>query len=167
MTAARQTERRDPRGVGRAWADLPLRSKGLVVVAIPLLALLLATVLFGVAMAQDRRAQAAVLHTMEVEREIAQVRILVQAGVTGYVLTGERQYLASYEEARRELPEAVAHLGTWSATTPARRTGCGRSSASPTGGERSWPRWSPTSRPTGRRRAGSSCSTATSRSPTR
>jgi PAS domain S-box-containing protein len=111
MTAARQQERRHPRGVGRAWADLPLRSKGLVVVAIPLLALLLATALFGMAMAQDRRAQAAVRHTMEVERQIAQVRILVQAGVTGYVLTGERQYLASYEEARRELPEAVAHLG--------------------------------------------------------
>jgi hypothetical protein len=43
-------------GVGRAWADLPLRAKGLVVVAIPLLAMLLATVLFGVALAQDRRA---------------------------------------------------------------------------------------------------------------
>jgi hypothetical protein len=43
--------------VERAWADLPLRAKGLVVIAIPLLALLLATVLFGVALAQDRRAQ--------------------------------------------------------------------------------------------------------------
>jgi len=97
--------------VGRAWADLPLRAKGLVVIAIPLLALLLATVLFGVALAQDRRAQAAVLHTVEVEREIAQVRILVQAGVTGYVLTGERRYLTSYEHARRDLPRAVDGLG--------------------------------------------------------
>jgi CHASE3 domain sensor protein len=52
-----------------------------------------------------------VLHTVEVEREIAQVRILVQAGVTGYVLTGERRYLTSYEEARRELPRAVDNLG--------------------------------------------------------
>jgi hypothetical protein len=82
------------RVLGRVWADLPLRVKGLVVVAIPLLALLLATALFGVALAQDRRAQGAVLHTVEVERQIAQVRILVQAGVTGYVLTGERRYLA-------------------------------------------------------------------------
>jgi PAS domain S-box-containing protein len=97
--------------VGRAWADLPLRAKGLVVIAIPLLAMLLATVLFGVALAQDRRAQGAVLHTVEVEREIAQVRVLVQAGVTGYVLTGERRYLTSYVEARRELPLAVDNLG--------------------------------------------------------
>jgi len=95
---------------GRAWADLPLRVKGLVV-AIPLLALLLATVLFGVALAQDRRAQDAVLHSVEVERQIAHVRIQVQAGVTGYVLTGERRYLTSYETARRELPEAVGQLG--------------------------------------------------------
>jgi CHASE3 domain sensor protein len=97
--------------VGRAWADLPMRAKGLVVIAIPLLAMLLATVLFGVALAQDRRAQGAVLHTVEVEREIAQVCILVQAGVTGYVLTRERRYLTSYEEARRELPQAVDNLG--------------------------------------------------------
>jgi PAS domain S-box-containing protein len=99
------------RRIGRAWADLPLRAKGLVVVAIPLLALLLATVGFGVALAQDRRAQGAVLHTVEVERQVAEVRILAQAGVTGYVLTGERRYLTSYENARRELPEAVVELG--------------------------------------------------------
>jgi CheY-like chemotaxis protein len=99
------------RVLGRVWADLPLRVKGLVVVAIPLLALLLATALFGVALAQDRRAQGAVLHTVEVERQIAQVRILVQAGVTGYVLTGERRYRTSYEAARQELPRSIAHLG--------------------------------------------------------
>ena len=97
--------------VERAWADLPLRAKGLVVIAIPLLALLLATMLFGVALAQDRRAQGAVLHTVEVEREVAQVQILVQAGVTGYVLTGERRYLTSYEQARKDLPRAVDNLG--------------------------------------------------------
>ncbi|HEV3505282.1 MAG TPA: PAS domain S-box protein, partial [Actinomycetes bacterium] len=35
---------------------------------------------------------------------------LVQAGVTGYVLTGEHRYLLSYEAARRELPQAVVRL---------------------------------------------------------
>ena len=93
--------------LGRAWADLPLRAKGLVVVAIPLLAL-----------PQDRRAQGAVLHTVEVERQIAQVRILVQAGVTGYVLTGERRYLTSYQEARQELPRSIASLGALVSDNP-------------------------------------------------
>jgi hypothetical protein len=104
--------------LGRAWADLPLRAKGLVVVAIPLLALLLATVLFGVTLAEDRRAQGAVLHTVEVERQIAQVRILVQAGVTGYVLTEERRYLTSYQEARQELPRSIASLGALVSDNP-------------------------------------------------
>ena len=75
--------------------------------------------LFGVALAQDRRAQDAVLHTVEVERQIAHVRIQVQAGVTGYVLTGERRYLTSYETARRELPQAVAQLGGLVSDNPA------------------------------------------------
>jgi PAS domain S-box-containing protein len=106
------------RGAGRAWGDLPLRAKGLVVVAVPLLAMLLATVLFGVALAQDRRAQGAVLHSVEVERQIAQVRILVQAGVNGYVLTGEQRYLLSYEAARREFPQAVVQLSVLVSDNP-------------------------------------------------
>jgi PAS domain S-box-containing protein len=121
VTDGRHTQepaRHHVRAVGRAWADLPLRAKGLVVVAIPLAALVLATLLFGVALAQDRRAQGAVLHTVEVEREIAQVRILVQTGVTGYVLTGERRYLTSYEQARAELPRAVAQLGNLVSDNP-------------------------------------------------
>jgi hypothetical protein len=46
-------------------------------------------------MTQERWAQGAVLHTVEVERQIAQVRVLAPARVTGYVLTGERRYLTS------------------------------------------------------------------------
>ena len=58
------------------------------------------------------------LHTVEVERQIAQVRILVQAGVTGYVLTGERRYLTSYEAASQELPRAIAHHGALVSDNP-------------------------------------------------
>jgi hypothetical protein len=151
---------------GRAWADLPLRAKGLVVVAIPLLALLLATVLFGVALAEDRRAQGAVLHTVEVERQIAQVRILVQAGVTGYVLTGERRYLTSYQQARQELPRSIASLGALVSDNPGQAGRVATVGASPTGGPGSCGPWSPTSGPTGRRAPGSACWTATRRPPT-
>jgi CHASE3 domain sensor protein len=147
--------------VGRGWADLPLRAKGLVVIAIPLLALLLATVLFGVALAQDRRAQGAVLHTVEVEREIAEVRILVQAGVVGYVLTGERRYLTSYQSARRELPQAVDGLGRLVDDNPGQAARLERVRALKGSGRRSWPRSWPTSRAAGPRRAGTSCSSGT------
>jgi len=109
--------------VGRAWADLPLRAKGLVVIAIPLLALLLATVLFGVALAQDRRAQGAVLHTVEVEREIAEVRILVQAGVVGYVLTGSGATSPPTRAPAGSSPRRSTTSAAWSTTTPGRPPG--------------------------------------------
>jgi len=74
--------------------------------------------LFGVALAQDRQAQGSVLHTVEVERQVAQLRILVQAGVTGYLLTGQERYLTSYEAARRELPYFLARFGNLASDNP-------------------------------------------------
>jgi PAS domain S-box-containing protein len=75
MTERRTTQGRDPprrhRALGGGWADLPLRAKGLVVVAIPVAALVVAALLYGKAEAQDRQAQGLVLHTIEVERQVA------------------------------------------------------------------------------------------------
>src|SRR6266540_6653723 len=99
------------RGLSRAWADLPLRAKGLVVVTIPLATLVTAGLLFSATLAADRQAQGAVLRTVEVERQVAQLRILVQAGVSGYLLTGQQQYLTTYQTATRDLPAALGRLG--------------------------------------------------------
>ncbi len=99
------------RGLSRAWADLPLRAKGLVVVTIPLATLVTAGLLFSATLAADRQAQGAVLRTVEVERQVAQLRILVQASVSGYLLTGQQQYLTTYQTATRDLPAALGRLG--------------------------------------------------------
>jgi signal transduction histidine kinase/ActR/RegA family two-component response regulator len=106
------------RRLDRAWADRSLRAKGLVVVAIPLAALIVAAVLFTLSLAQDRQAQGSVLRTVEVERQVAQLRILVQAGVTGYVLTGQERYLTSYEAASRNLPDTLRNLGNLPGDNP-------------------------------------------------
>src|SRR6266545_7323820 len=98
------------RGLSRAWADLPLRAKGLVVVTIPLATLVTAGLLFSATLAADRQAQGAVLRTVEVERQVAQLRIQVQAGVAGYLLTGQPSYLTTYQAASRELPTALGRL---------------------------------------------------------
>ena len=115
MTERRTTQGRDPprrhRALGGGWADLPLRAKGLVVVAIPVAALVVAALLYSKAEAQDRQAQGLVLHTIEVERQVAQVRVLVQSGVGGYLLTGQERYLDAYEAASRDLPGSLAGLG--------------------------------------------------------
>jgi len=87
-----------------------LRAKGLVVVAIPLLALVATVALFGLAMAQDREAQDAVVHSVEVERQTAQLRILAQSGVSNYLLTGQDSYLDSYRAANKDLPAALTRL---------------------------------------------------------
>ena len=82
------------RVLGRVWADLPLRVKGLVVVAIPLLALLLATALFGVALAQDRRAQGAVLHTVNFRLFVDQIVFILNDAADIAILDQERAGLA-------------------------------------------------------------------------
>ena len=113
--AEQQQSQRQHRALGHRWADLPLRAKGLVVVAIPLVALVVAAVLFGVALAQDRDAQGRVLHTVQVEHQVAEVRALAleaETGARGYLLTGQDHYLEPYELARRVLPSSVAHLGS-------------------------------------------------------
>ena len=118
MTLDRQAEQeldpppRRPRAPGAAWADLPLRAKGLVVVAIPLSALLVAMLLFGVALAQDRRAQASAMHAVEVERQVNEVRTLLQTGVGNFLLTGQERYLSSYKTASAQVPGAIDQLAS-------------------------------------------------------
>jgi PAS domain S-box-containing protein len=111
--------KRRHRALGRVWADLPLRVKGLVVVAVPVAALVAAMGLYGVAERQDRQAQGLVLRTVEVERQIAQVRILGQTGVTGYLLTGLRGGLDRYQAANRDLPAALDRLASLVGNNPA------------------------------------------------
>jgi PAS domain S-box-containing protein len=123
MTEARTGKRaRSPlrqRALGRAWPDLRLRAKGLVVVAVPVAALVVAVVGLGLAERQDEHAQRAVLRAVQVERQIAQVRILSQNGVTTYLLTGQRSGLNRYRAATRDLPPALDRLGVLVGDNPA------------------------------------------------
>jgi len=93
--------------------SLSLRSKGLLVVLIPLTAVLVVAASFyqysrGVDAAEDW-----VNHSYEVGSQIRALSILVgnaEAGVRGYLLTGNREYLRHYEESRREIPARLANL---------------------------------------------------------
>jgi PAS domain S-box-containing protein len=86
--------RRRARGV---WADLPLRGKGLVVVAIPLAALLASTASFYLIQRQDREADALVERSAEVAKivESCLARSLdAESAVHEYLLTGRQDRLA-------------------------------------------------------------------------
>lgn len=97
----------------RAWENLPIRAKGLVVVAIPLCALVGAVgLLYAVDRRHDRE-QEALHHIQEVDRQIRAVQGLLldaETGVRGYVLTGFGSYLDPYRDAFAELPRAHAAL---------------------------------------------------------
>ena len=74
----------------RLWANLPLRFKGLAVIAIPLVPLFVLAALVTSSTARERAAQADVARTLEVKAEIATLYGLIadaETGVRGYLLT--------------------------------------------------------------------------------
>ena len=115
-----------PRAVARrarpTWADLPLRAKGLVVVAIPLVALLVAALSSSLVRRQADDADAWVAHTLEVRGELQRTTTLLvdaETGVRGYALTGREEFLAPYRQAQAALPNNLVHLGSLIQDNPA------------------------------------------------
>lgn len=101
------------RRANSVWANLPLRGKGLVVIAIPLVALLSMTLSLSLLMRQDREATAWVTHSAEVQAEIQDVLALLvdaETGTRGYLLTGQNGFLQTYQLAQVALPEHLARL---------------------------------------------------------
>src|SRR5713226_6759451 len=101
------------KGASGVWADLPLRGKGLVLIAIPLAALLTASSAYFVSEGADQRAEAAVAHSHKIRTDIQHANnLLFEAsdGVRGYLLTGDETFQARYQEAKVELPAALAQL---------------------------------------------------------
>lgn len=95
------------------WNDLPLRIKGLAVIAIPLIALLVSTAWLMVTVRQERRAQSWVAHTLEAKTQIAAtLSLLVDAetGVRGLLLTHNEEAARPYEASMARWPSTFARL---------------------------------------------------------
>ncbi|MHB8398856.1 MAG: CHASE3 domain-containing protein, partial [Candidatus Limnocylindrales bacterium] len=89
--------------LGLAWANRSLRTKTLVVVGIPVLALLVTATTFLIVQANEAAAADLVAHTVAVEAQIERVTALLvdsETGVRGYLLTADRSWLAPYEAAQ-------------------------------------------------------------------
>ena len=100
---------------GRRWADLPLRRKGLLVVAFPLIGLLLAATMFLVAARENANSQASVDRRQAVDAQLRRVLGLVidvETGIRGFLLTRQEPFLEPSEAARAELPTALDALGS-------------------------------------------------------
>ena len=95
------------------WADLSLGRKGVVVIALPLVALVVSTLVFLWVEREEKRLQSRVSQTFEVRHEIQQVARLVfdaDAGALGFLLTDDESFLEPYERAVDELPAGLERL---------------------------------------------------------
>lgn len=99
--------------LARFWTDRPLAFKGLVVVALPLLALLGALFSLYLASNAETRAEEDVRRAFAIQRDTYQVHALLAeaaAGARGYALTGEERFLEPYRKAEADLPQTVLRL---------------------------------------------------------
>ena len=90
------------------YRDLPLRTKGLVVVAIPIVAFLVVAGAFYVAEQHREEADLWAEQAMRARNLISRIRGVWEAAevaVLGYVLSGNAQWLPPYERARSEITD--------------------------------------------------------------
>ena len=87
------------RGVSR-WANLSLRGKGLVVVLIlPVTVTGAIVLLSAVSVVQNTRTGVVIGATLQTRAQITQAReqiLLAEAGLRGYVVTGQEHFLSAY-----------------------------------------------------------------------
>ena len=97
------------------WTNLSLRGKGLVVVAIPFIALVISGVSFAVVQREQRNASDWVAHSLLVRNTAGRAlryQTDAAASVRGYLLTGNAEYLAPAHQAEQDLPETLSTLET-------------------------------------------------------
>lgn len=99
--------------IALSWKTLPLRSRGTVILAIPILCLLAAVAIFGSyqrSLNKDKRLVAEVKQIKIVTKQLSLTLSHAQSGIQNYSLTGDRQFLISAESAIEQLPRLTARL---------------------------------------------------------
>lgn len=105
----------------RWWADRSVITKGLIVLAGPLLLLLMLVASVAAVVAVDRDVASAaerVGRTREASEHLLISLLNAETGVRGYLLTGEPAFLQPYEAAAEELPATLEHLQRLTAADP-------------------------------------------------
>ncbi|WP_225772227.1 ATP-binding protein [Inquilinus sp. Marseille-Q2685] len=101
------------RRLGR-FTDLPLKTKGIIVVAVPLALLLGALVFAFLADRQSAVAEDRIRLTLAIQSDIQEIHAQIAeaaTGVRGYLLTGEDSFLAPYDRAVAGLPVVIERMG--------------------------------------------------------
>jgi signal transduction histidine kinase len=91
-----------------SWKKLPVQSRGIVILAIPMLCLLAAVAVFSSyqrLLAQDKRLLSEVKQIKILTQQLLVTLAAAETGIQNYGLTGEAGFLESYEAAMVQLPE--------------------------------------------------------------
>ncbi|ANK14156.1 ATP-binding protein [Erythrobacter neustonensis] len=97
----------------RWWANRPLATKGLVVVAVPLLIFLGSVAALYAISRMEARAEQDVRLTIAIQNDVNEVHALLaeaSSGVRGFLLTGEPRFLEPFERAEVLVPQVTARL---------------------------------------------------------
>jgi signal transduction histidine kinase len=103
------------------WDDLPLRAKGLVVAAPPVLAFLISAGVFALTAVRARTAQGWVVHTLEVKAQIATVSGLtvdIESAVRAFIFQRTPEALRRYDAGTAAMPGASRKLHDMVADDP-------------------------------------------------
>ena len=110
--------------LGLRWGNLPLRTKGMVVLLLPLVALLLNTLSIFVVGSEQQKAQSGVVHTLKVRMLVEQVvRDISLAGSSSrsYKLTRNPNDLEDHRGAATRLSTTINALQAQTADNPAQQ----------------------------------------------
>jgi signal transduction histidine kinase/DNA-binding response OmpR family regulator len=108
-------------GVNIVWLNLPIRLKGLAVIAIPTICLILAIAAVGWLHQTTTVATSWVVHTQQVRLEAQQLQnalIEAETSVRGYDVTGRDDFLDPYTAALHTIPDSLTKLRTLVADNP-------------------------------------------------
>jgi signal transduction histidine kinase len=103
-----------PRWLTRWWFNQPLRRKGLLVLALPIVALMLAVVIRLPFARAQQETTALLTHAAETRNATQQLLIALldlESAVRGFALTRDRQYLEPFAAARAAVPDLLTALG--------------------------------------------------------
>ena len=95
------------------FTNLSLETRGVLVVALPVIALLAAMVVFYQFERQLEQAQAAVEHSVDVRSALRRLLVSVvnaETSIRGYMLTRNTEFLAPYHIAQEDLPQTLRSL---------------------------------------------------------
>jgi CHASE3 domain sensor protein len=96
--------------VRRWWTDRPLRTKGWVVLAIPVIALCMGTLFFYLQGRREEHAVKEVQYTYEVKSTLQEIDLLLlgaESSIRGFLINGNQTTLAEFSSAGSELPQTL------------------------------------------------------------